>query len=690
MKRFDGNFACEYIIDDTLASRAAEADNAPSFLYDYNEVQELYGVESDNDVYIVGATNLRKAEMLSLMVKGLLESGIDKRNIVYMDFTMPFVRGMGIQKAVSHFSKTAQKSNPFFAVINEICLCSNWVTEVRAIKKAFPQVRFLCSSSIAFEVHEHFYDNPDERSKIIVLSEKNDSNIKHEQDRFGVFDEFKYNIKNGICEIKGLTKAGKKRSRHIVPETIDGYPVKVIASGAFHHRAEMTEITLPDSIEFIGDYAFTYCKNLASITPPKNLRHIGDCSFLGASALKTINGGGNIEHIGNSAFYGTAWLVSNANEFVTLGKVLYRYSGQSQSVRLCAGIKSIASFAFANSNIESIDLAGIVKIGEGCFYNCWGLKTVANFALTETTAFLFYDCTSFQVIDSGFVAVGEYSFFNCKTIKSLRIKDATIHAGAFEDSGLERLDGSVAIADDTAFYNSKLRSADLRQCKSIGNFAFSNTQLEELLLIEARQIGTHAFSQIDTLKAVHITNQPKVDKGIFFGSNNIEQAELFGKYPLSHYWGGQPSVKVLSVNHACCDNFARNNSILEQVSLFDCRIGNWAFYGNKALSKVKFQKTYSVGAWAFAYCDAIKEILIPSSTDSLEMNAFRYCNRLTRIEIQGERCLQFGANAFYSTSESKQFFVTDIEQYRGNALWSEYANCLHESDFSTHDTQEPS
>lgn len=118
--------------------------------------------------------------------------------------------------------------------------------------------------------------------------QKNASNIKHESQTFGVFEEFKYNQKGDVIEIKGLTKEGKGMTHHTVPAMINGKTVRIIASGAFHDRSEMLSIDLPDTIEMIGDYAFSKCCNLTEISLPKALTYIGDHSFLGAKNSKEL------------------------------------------------------------------------------------------------------------------------------------------------------------------------------------------------------------------------------------------------------------------------------------------------------------------------------------------------------------------------------------------------------------------
>jgi hypothetical protein len=649
----------------------------PNLLYDYNEVQELFWDETINNfVYLVGKTGLNKTAMLKQMVINLFDKGIDKRNILYLDYNIPFVRTLPMSKfLLDLFSKRNYNQN-FYLIINEITLNAHWETEIERVRSKYDFVKVLASCSISPEIHEYFFDFPNDYSKIVVLSPKNESNIKSKQIAFGIFNEFKYNIKNGICEIKGLTKEGKAMEKHIIPREINGYPVKIIASGAFHHRSEMKEIVIPASIEYIGDYAFTHCTNLTRIELPTNLKYIGDCAFLGTLRLGTLNGGERVTYIGNSAFYGTEWLKNNSNEFITLGTVLYQYKGTDKNIIIPNGIETIGYYAFANNkSVETIDLRYIEKVSEGAFINCINLEYIINYQLNSVSAFQFFNCRKLQCFDCKLQQVGRFAFFNNYTLKSINVNNAIIENDAFEGNNLEKISGSVQTIGDFAFFQSNVRTINLKRTKQIGKFAFFNAKINNLSLETAAKIENYAFASNLKLKTVSVHESAVIGEGVFCGSNNIETATLSGKYPLDYYFKEKSKIKHLTINGECVDNLNRNNPFLLSLTVNSDRIGNWAFYHNDNLSRIELH-IREFGAWCFAYCDGIERIDIPAEVNYIEMNAFRYCHNLGTIILRNKKVVLFGANAFYSTNNGKTILVKDKSAYLKIDLWQEYKNNL--------------
>ena len=70
---------------------------------------------------------------------------------------------------------------------------------------------------------------------------------------------------------------------------LDVYKRQVVAieTGAFSNSA-LTEIVLPDTLEFIDRLAFSTCRNLEKINFPENLKYIGNLAFLGCDSLNEI------------------------------------------------------------------------------------------------------------------------------------------------------------------------------------------------------------------------------------------------------------------------------------------------------------------------------------------------------------------------------------------------------------------
>ena len=66
---------------------------------------------------------------------------------------------------------------------------------------------------------------------------------------------------NGSAEIVGYT--GKKE-KLVIPETLEGHPVTVIAQNAFN-SAGFAEVTVPGGIRQIRNGAFAACNNLTTV-----------------------------------------------------------------------------------------------------------------------------------------------------------------------------------------------------------------------------------------------------------------------------------------------------------------------------------------------------------------------------------------------------------------------------------------
>lgn len=105
------------------------------------------------------------------------------------------------------------------------------------------------------------------------------------------FGEYVTSIPNYLCQytkIKEIT----------IPNTITS-----IGDWAFRGCSSLTSITIPNSVNSIGEYAFYVCKSLTSITIPNSITEIKQYTFSSCNALNTITLGKNISSLENYAFY---------------------------------------------------------------------------------------------------------------------------------------------------------------------------------------------------------------------------------------------------------------------------------------------------------------------------------------------------------------------------------------------------
>ena len=80
----------------------------------------------------------------------------------------------------------------------------------------------------------------------------------------------------------------------IIPDSIEGIPVKVIGYRAFSKNKldkknkTLKKVTIPESVLIIKEEAFIYCVELKSVALPENLQQIGEFAFSDCESLKNI------------------------------------------------------------------------------------------------------------------------------------------------------------------------------------------------------------------------------------------------------------------------------------------------------------------------------------------------------------------------------------------------------------------
>ncbi len=178
---------------------------------------------------------------------------------------------------------------------------------------------------------------------------------------------------------------GYRHYQSYIKDVIIKEGITAVSNTAFSKIA-IRSVSLPSTIEWIGNHAFSYNGYLKEITIPDNVTLIGTGAIL-ATNIETVNLGNPKADI-SSIFTGCADLyelnkitVNENNEIFTVENgVLYdkakttvyrvpaTFSGQFV---LPDTVTTISKFAFANTNIESIVFPTSVKtIGESVFYGC--------------------------------------------------------------------------------------------------------------------------------------------------------------------------------------------------------------------------------------------------------------------------------------------------------------------------------
>ena len=203
------------------------------------------------------------------------------------------------------------------------------------------------------------------------------------------FRSFKYTAKFGLNDT-GRTADGLywfdyidsmeiiayvgSNTKLIIPETINGKPVKYIRESAFHSNTDIVSITLPTTLRDIGEGAFSGCNNLVEVINKSSLSITAGANNYGYVAYYAA-----IVHNGESMLHEIDGYVFLENSSKTS---LVKYMGSESNLVLpsqCNGKKyDIYEHAFEeNDNIISVTISnGVTSIGKDAFWACSKLESI--------------------------------------------------------------------------------------------------------------------------------------------------------------------------------------------------------------------------------------------------------------------------------------------------------------------------
>lgn len=474
----------------------------------------------------------------------------------------------------------------------------------------------------------------------------------------------------------------------------NNYTVIGIGNRAFYQCTELTELTIPTSITYIGntsDRLFAnvfegcnenvfkkvrisdleaWCKitfadnsyanplkiahhlylNESEITDlviPNTITTLGTFQFESCHGITSLTIPSTVTDLGLATFYDCRNLttVNISPGLTTIGVNMFLWCKKLTSINIPNTVTTIQNGAFGNTGLTSIEIPNSVTSIEYCaFQVCKDLTsiTIPN-SVTSIGERAFIECSSLGSIEipNSVTSIGDGALRDCYGLKSI-----TVDAGntVYDSRG-----GCNAIINTTS--NTLITGCSTttipNSVTSIGDYAFSGCSLTSMEIPNSvTSIGIEAFSGCGGLTSVSIPNSvTSIGYAAFQGCSRLTSIEIPNTVTsiassLFMYCSGLTSIEI-------------PNSVTS--------IGGNAFYQCSGLTSITIPNSVNkIGATAFYQCSKLNSVTIPNSVTSIEEGLFMYCTSLTSINIPYS-VNKIGKNAFYGCSNLNSVSIERIK-----------------------------
>ncbi len=477
-------------------------------------------------------------------------------------------------------------------------------------------------------------------------------------------NDFTYEVING--SYAKLTSYVGEAAELVIPSTVGDYQVQQLEKGLFQDNKTLTKVTIPDSVETVGQGVFSGCSALIQVEVGNGLTALSIRMFEKCAALETVTIGNGVKTIQDYAFYDCTSLKSIAlpDNVTTLRNYIFRGCTALTSVDLgsvttigyslfygCTVLKEIelpatlttvssvnADYLLTGSYVETVTIsAGMKVIPSNTFRKCVYLKAIAiPDSVTEIGAFAFYGATALEQVNfsTGLHTIGKEAFRNCEKLRSVSLPDGLTTIGENVFYGCTRLE-SVILPDGLTV----LPKETFRDCKALTELTLPDT---------ITTLGYSIFSGCDSLKVVTLpanltTCNISSSHGPFYNSS-VEKVIIPDDF----------------VSQTIPNNCFRYAETLSEVVIPDSikTIGKHAFYYTTALKNIQlpdhlekiegsafrysglnaihFPDTIDViGTYAFADCISLRELTLPEGLLTLGTYCFSKCTGLSNAVMPG-------------------------------------------------------
>lgn len=467
--------------------------------------------------------------------------------------------------------------------------------------------------------------------------------------------------KNGFVIEKGVLKKYTGSGGDItIP---DG--VKSIENYAFGNNFNVTSVVIPKSLVSMEGNVFSYCMSLKEIKVSKNNQYFSSENGILYDKKKKVllqcprEMEGDIiipetvVKIGDNAFFNCYYLTSiSIPESVTsIGKYAFHFCLRLLNATIPKNVKSIGVGAFAGEARMSD-----IQVSEDNKY-----FTSENGILYDKKKKVLIQCPRAKSgeikIPESVTNIGEEAFEYCQNVTSIIIPESVTNIGRVAFESCENLtsviipQGVTQIEESTFAGCSSLKSVTIpKTVTSIDQSAFDTSV--DLTIFCYKDSAAEKYAKTYKFKYQYLTDESDSSTD----TENNQKLPAVGKTVTS----GKDSYKVTKQGTAVA--FVKTKSKSKTITIpATVKVGNTtykvtsiaanALKGNKKLTKVTIGKNVtSIGKGAFQNCTALTKITVPDKVTSIGDLAFSGCKKMTTVTL-GKGLKKIGKETFKGNSK---------------------------------------
>ena len=406
----------------------------------------------------------------------------------------------------------------------------------------------------------------------------------------------------------------------------------VVPTGMFYGCKKLTDVTIGKDVNAIYEYAFrdTAVSEFKIAEGNTAFQVKNDSYILSADGSQLIAVAPSVK----GAF--TAANAGNAN-ITSIGRGAFSHNGRITDVTL-EKVTTVHAYAFAVEVPEYNEYGGLVAIAPG---------KLAGVKLGELTyigeyGFCGVDLKEIPAI-SATAQIGKYAFSYSGLTKVVIPAGMTVSEGMFADCSKlkEVVIGDDAVIGKNAFGNNRDFVGSVKYYQDRGTYLFYYdlaSSLESLTIGNNVTIGDNAFANCASLEQVELGEHAKIGYMAFYNCASLKQIDLSKVVSIGDYaFSGD-------VYYICTDSSLAYPAVSTQ--------GTYMYtYVAPDLVSVDLSAAEKVGAYAFAYCTSLKDVVLGEKITEIGEYTFASCFELETINL--DKVQTIGDYALMETSVRK-------------------------------------